>query len=145
MISYATYRNILLSMLKAVQDIVPAGVAVVDETEENLTTSTVGIYPGPIRYEPFELGNEDADDILSWMFAVYANTPAQRDYLSLTLYNKLKDWVIKVYDYSAGEATLGYLYIKDTIAVDPRRAPVEEIDKLRYFALISFQSTFMEI
>jgi hypothetical protein len=131
-------------MLKVVQGIVPAGVSVVDETEENLTTSTVGIYPGPVRYAAFELGNEDSDDILSWMFAVYANTATQRDYLSLLLYNKLKNWVIRVYDYSAGETLLGNLYIKDTIAIDPRRAPAEEIDKLRYFAIISFQSTFME-
>jgi len=126
------------------QDTVPDGVSVVDETEEDLITSTIGVYPGPIRWEGFELGNDDDYDILSWMFAVYANTAAQRDYLSLLLFNKLKSWVFEVLDYSAGETLLGHLYIKDTIAVDPRRAPANVVDKLRYFALISFQSTFQE-
>lgn len=144
MITYELYRNMLLSLIKEVQDIVPGDVSVVDETEEDLQTTTIGVYPGPIRYEPYELGNRDDTDVLSWWFGVYANTPMQRDYLALLLYNKLKDWVIRVLDFSAGEALLGRLYIKDTVAVNPQRAPREHIDKLRYFEIISFQSTFQE-
>jgi len=144
MITYEEYRNILLSIIGEIQDIAPAGVSVVDETEEELVTNTIGVYPGPIRWQAFELGNRDDLDVLSWMIAVYANSPAQRDYLSLLLYNKLKDWVFDVLDYSDEEAVIGKLYIREGIAVDPRRAPLEEVDKLRYFALISFQSTFQE-
>jgi len=144
MINYDLYRNMLLSLIKVVQNIVPTEVAVVDETEEDLVTSTIGVYPGPIRYEAFELGNEDANDVCNWMFAIYANTAAQRDYLSLLLYNKLKEWVVQVLDFSSSETLLGRMYIKDTISVDLKRAPREAIDKLRYFAIVSFQSTFME-
>ncbi len=145
MITYNFYRNAYLSIIKAVRDLVPANVDVVDETEENLTTATVGVYPGAFRYAAFELGNADDSDVFTWNIGVYADTPHQRDYLSLLVYNKLKDWNIEVKDYSGSEAKLGTLYVDKNIFVNPRRAPEEAIDKLRYFSLLTFQTTYQEL
>jgi hypothetical protein len=144
MISYNVYRNFNLSLIKVLKDIAPTGVSVVDETEENLTTSTIGVYPGPISWQPFEHGNRDDLDIHSWFVGVYANTPQERDYLALLIYNKLKEWSIPVLDFSNEEAALGFLLPKN-IRVEPKRAPEEVVDKLRYFSIVSFQTIYQEI
>ena len=144
MITYNFYRNASLSIIKALQDVVPDGVTVVAETEEDLTTTTIGIYPGIIRYSAFELGNETDADILSWYGAIYANTAQERDYLAILVYNQLKAWVIPVLDYFSAEETLGNLYVLDNLMLEPNRAPREVIDKLRYFTLLSFQTTYQE-
>lgn len=143
MITYNVYRNLNLSIIKGLQDIAPVGVSVVDETEEDLVTSTIGVYPGPISHRPFEQGNVDDTDVLSWFIGVYANASNERDYLQLLVYNKLKNWVISVLDFSDGEAVLGYMLIEN-LRAEPRAAPKEEIDKLRYFSLISFQTIYQE-
>jgi hypothetical protein len=143
MINGITYRNILLSIMKALEGVLPDGVNLVDETEEHLETSTVGVYPGPITWEPFEHGNRDDHDILSWFIGVYANTPRERDYIAITVYNQLKDWRIPVYDFENNQESLGFLRVSIP-RVEPKRAPEEAIDKLRYFSIVSFQTIYRE-
>ena len=142
-IEYSVYRNLNLSIIKGLQDLVPEGVSVVDETVEDLVTSTIGVYPGPISHRPFEQGNSDDMDDLAWFIGVYANAPNERDYLQLLVFNKLKNWTISVLDFSNSEAVLGSMFIEN-LRAEPRHAPKEEIDKLRYFSLISFQTTYQE-
>ena len=141
---YSLYRNIELSIYKAFDSELPDSVTLTDEENEDaVDTPAVGLYMTRLGHVPFELGNESDQDVFTWGVGIFANTRQERDYLTVFIYNKLKDWTAILYDFSDGESSIGSLTFSNPTA-EPIRSVESKADKLLYYALITFNMTYLQ-
>ena len=137
------YRNIELSVVKAFQDTIPASVTITDEEfGDHMTTPTVGVYMLNVSYRAFELGNSTDNDVFNFAAAVFANSRQERDYLTIYLYSKLKEWTVDLLDFGQNPVvSIGSLEITKPFA-EPVRGAEVSTDKLLYNSLITFELTY---
>jgi len=142
---YDDYRNIELSILTAFQDGMPDIVNVtLEELEEPMEMPSVGIHMLMIDYVPFEMGNKSDNDYINWGVAIYSNTKQERDYLTIFIYSKLKDWSTSLYDYSQDPApVIGEIHYSNPSA-EPVRNPRDPTDKLLYTSLVTFKINYSQ-
>lgn len=146
-------RNIELSVVKFVKENVDSSITVIDEVEDEVSLSTPTVATFWVKKIPryYEAGNKRGFDLYYWQSVIYAETKTQRNYISYELYEKFAETMyIDVYDFSDSNSLddeslskIGVLLV-DRISCDTLRTENPIPDKLRYQALITFQTVFQE-
>lgn len=150
-----TERAIDLSIFYFLRNLMPSFVDVVDafpesQTQESpqLSLPTVSIDSLDMTNLPFELGSLDKTKRF-WAIDVFAKTKSQRDDFTYTIFQKLKDENISVYDYGQGfppvvVPQIGYL-VTDKIVAKPVYVFRDLVQDLYWRSRITFFTRFTEV
>jgi len=150
-----TERLIDLSLYYHIRNLMPSFVNVVDafpdvQTGETpqLVLPTISVDSLDMTNIPFELGSLDRTRRF-WAIDVFGKTKSQRDDFTYTIFNKLKDENISVYNYDLGfpptvVPQVGYL-VTSKIVAKPIYVFRDLVQDLYWRSRITFFTSFTEV
>lgn len=138
--SYLFDRSLEYSIITHLRGLLPAEVVILDDDPETpLVTSSIVVSCARKVKRPFQHGSFEIDRY-SWSVYIYANSKAERDYLTGVVYDNIEAGIPVV----ALDTTPTGTLLVSNIAASLVTMPIKAVEKLRYRALISFDTIFQE-